>query len=87
MTAEKRKPKTTYAVVALWLDTTGDPCWKVTLDTLNAAGEIIRSRLLHKRDHAQGEWALSSATDAASEHGLPLVNVETFCRRRVSRES
>jgi hypothetical protein len=46
--AERRKPKKTHAVVALWLDTTGVPCWKVTIDTLNAAGEIVRSRLLHK---------------------------------------
>jgi hypothetical protein len=86
MTAKRRKPKTTYAVVAFWLDTSGGPCWKVTIDTLNAAGEIVRSRLLHKRDHTKGEWALSSAIDAASEHGLPLVNVERFYRRGVAQE-
>jgi hypothetical protein len=87
MAAERRKPKTTHAVVALWLDTTGVPCWKVTIDTVNAAGEIVRSRLLHKRDHTKGQWALSSAIDAASERGLPLVNVETFYGRGVARES
>jgi hypothetical protein len=86
MAAESRKPKTTHAVVAFWLDTSGRPCWKVTIDTLNAAGEIVRSRLLHKRDHTKKEWALSSAIDTASEHGLPLVNVETFYRRGATQE-